>query len=79
MIKHIATWEYVRRNVSAGNYDSPENMVEEALRLLQAGNRRQKLADEISAYAERDAGSLDDLDEDLETAGIECLTDDDES
>ncbi len=65
--------EFVRRSVSEGNYDSPEGMVESALRLLQERNRRQELANQISAYAEKNAGSDHDLDEALEAAGIECV------
>jgi hypothetical protein len=45
----------------------------EALRVALARSRRQRLHDEIAAFASQHAGSDLDLDEDLERAGIEVI------
>jgi predicted DNA-binding protein len=44
-------------------------VIEDGLRSL----RRQELAEEIAEYARENAGTLADLDAELETAGIESL------
>ena len=51
-------------------------IVREALESLLAARQRQRLADQIQAYASAVAGSPDDLDPTLEAAGLEALSQD---
>jgi hypothetical protein len=48
-------------------------LAREALRRVLAQKRKQRLHDQIAAFASKYAGSDLDLDEDLERAGIEAL------
>ncbi|MBI5446285.1 MAG: hypothetical protein HY900_34360 [Deltaproteobacteria bacterium] len=45
----------------------------EAIRWWLQERKRANLASSIARYARRAAGSLDDLDESLEKAGLECI------
>lgn len=66
--------QFVREQVSLGRYSKADAVVEEALKLLKAQQLRQSVHDSIADYANEYAGSEFDLDESLESAGLESIS-----
>lgn len=64
--------EALKRQAAAESRPATE-IVREALVIWLEERRRERLADEIAAYARAEAGGILDHDEDLEAAGVELL------